>query len=914
MASPVSPAKLVLLAAHFATHADIDNLTSLVAQYASIFRKELVLRIILTYLPETVKPDVYVAFLQDLAAGQLEPVPDKQLNTAFVDGLSDGQAIKKVRKLHLQQLSSPDALIDDQAEALVSFLLLRGYRMDEEAGMLVNLPDLLTPFLQDAPFIQTWLISTVLPLLRRNHEYYPQKPAQYSLREFQRLPDRTAIEYLLAETGIREDDYGLLGRDFRGLVGPWLYNDERWRQDVTEGSANMPNGTAALSCPGWEQVLEWLVMQASKSWKVALKTIEQWDGPEDIELGDEVNMWLQEPQQRYLDQTYARAALASAYLIPEATVQALEGAYQICNKIGSLMDQDFNSSLYSAASDLSPVPQFDTHAFPGAKAASFMRNDLLDASNPLTAPNPTSTDLLMALVLSSFILTRAGVPCTVRRAGDLAFIQDSREQKSELARLIRAISSHAPKNEDDYWIRSRLEILWLHSWGNKVESTSSAQGIFSTVSAEYIETELLKALLSNARYGLARSIYEESSERPLSTTAVQNTVQNSALVAFDNASNPNRTRGGLKKCDDIIHAFPRTMDKSLPTTKRIEALLRATHALSEYRLVLKQGEPFSPVVLRVHSDPISIIEKVVEQNHKAYTRLQEFLETGTNMVKAGLMVHNEINKRVSTLTDQFHDMSMIKKRIVAMCIQAALKEDDFETAYPYVVSRLGEPSSSDPSSGDEWSWKAALNAGKYVRTARSQKPTHLGTASGNPKIRHLEQRIECLATALRIAPPSQLQEVLKTFRRCEEQLDSAIREEAAKEDAWDAVGDLRELPGAFDSHDPERVYPPRNPTASAAARQAEEAPMSLFDLSRATARVATRNFNALSSLRGMAQGVTQGMSQSMTESQSSDPDSQDQQRLRKRDQLREAATGTLVSGVGWLIGANVSRGGHEEQH
>jgi len=365
----------------------------------------------------------------------------------------------------------------------------------------------------------------------------------------------------------------------------------------------------------------------------------------------------------------------------------------------------------------------------------------------------------------------------------------------------------------------------------------------------------------------------------------------------------------LQKCDDIIHAFPNTVPKSLLATKRIEALLSATHSLSDYRLVLKQGEPFHPVVLRVHSDPISIIAKVLEQNPTAYTRLQEFLEMGINMVLAGLVSSSKPATSASSSDVQELEIMVAEKRIVSMCIEAALREDDFETAYSYVVSRLGGPSSSgtESTSGepeDKWSWKAALKAGQYIRTSRSQQPTHLGTASGNLEIRHLEQRIECLATALRVAPASQLQEILKSFRRCEEQLDSAVTEEAAKEAAWDAEGDLQDIPGAFVTADPDRAYPSRNMTASAAARQAEEAPMSLFDLSRATARVASRNLTTLSSLKGVAQGITQSRGS---------PVGQESQRVRKRDQLREAATGTLVSGVGWLLGANANRVDNETE-
>lgn len=552
---PLGPAKVVLLAVHFATQADINSLSSLTAQHAAVLRQDLVLRILLTHLPETISPELYVPFVLALTTDDAQPpLLDCPLDTTVVDSLSDDQASRKVKKLRLIHLSIPDEGVNGPTDSLTSFLLLRGYRMDEEAGMLTQLPDLLTPFLQHSPAIQTWLVSTVLPLLRRNHEYYPQKPVRYSLLEFHNLPDRTAIDYLLAETGLSEDSYDLVGRDFSGLVGPWLYNDSRWKQESSmDASSTETSATTVMSCPGWEQALEWLVLQASKSWRISLKVIEQWDGPEYIDLIDDVNMWFQEPQQRYLDRSYAQAALASAYLIPEATADALEGAYKICSKIASLMDQGSNETLQSAASVLAPIAELDSNAFPGAKTATYMRNDLLKTSNPLTNPNSCSTNLLMALVLSAFLLTRAGVPCTVRRAGDLVFIQDPGEQKGELTRLLRNLSANTSKTDDACWIRARNEILWLQNWGsaNSTNSAGSIRGVFGTIPATYIEMEILKALLSNSRYALARSLYEDALEKPLPVDAVQSTVQNCALGSFDNASNPNRSRGGLKRCNEM---------------------------------------------------------------------------------------------------------------------------------------------------------------------------------------------------------------------------------------------------------------------------------------------------------------------------------------------------------------------------
>lgn len=340
-----------------------------------------------------------------------------------------------------------------------------------------------------------------------------------------------------------------------------------------------------------------------------------------------------------------------------------------------------------------------------------------------------------------------------------------------------------------------------------------------------------------------------------------------------------------------MHAFPTTIPENSAPSRRIEALLRATHGLSEYRLVLKQGEPFTPVVLRVHSDPISIIGKVLEQNPKSYTRIQGFLEIGNNMVDAGLSVREKLPRSSAVAEDTSQQHSLAEKRITAMCIDAALTEDDFETAYSYVANRLASATgpAGSPAIVDDYSWKAALQAGKYRRTARTVKPTHLGTSSGNLDIRHLQQRMECLSTALRIAPTDTLQEILNVFRRCEEELDAAIKAEEEQEAAWDERGDVQAMPGGFSSEVPAGVVRhTRNPS-----RHQEEAPMSLFDLSRASMARAQRNFSALSSLQ-------RSSDQAMDDAGEEDDG---HPKVRKRDQLREAAVGTLASGVGWLIGA-----------
>lgn len=270
------------------------------------------------------------------------------------------------------------------------------------------------------------------------------------------------------------------------------------------------------------------------------------------------------------------------------------------------------------------------------------------------------------------------------------------------------------------------------------------------------------------------------------------------------------------------------------------------------------------------------------------------------------------------------DLLDVRRRIVSMCIDAALSEDDFETAYSFVVTRLKDTAeeslrhrnsistptgdmmeiSDEPRTillDDDWSWRAALQAGQYRRTANTVKPTHLGNTTANPDIRHLEQRMECLAQALRLAPKAALQIILNIFRRCEEELESLLKQEAEEEAAWDAQGDVV-MPGGFE------VTPAKKSATTNVQLKSEEAPMSLFDLTRASMQ---RAQNGVASLTMAKNSQTRQSDlvqpRRSTETSGTSTPSSLNAPVRKRDQLRNAAVGGLTTGVGWLIGAQPVR-------
>lgn len=335
---------------------------------------------------------------------------------------------------------------------------------------------------------------------------------------------------------------------------------------------------------------------------------------------------------------------------------------------------------------------------------------------------------------------------------------------------------------------------------------------------------------------------------------------------------------------------------------QIKALILATHALSFYSLTLQRGVPLQPVNIRISPDALSLIDKVLEQNPKSYTKLDDLLDIGQNLVRAGLVKSEHSLPSSPTILNM-----KVERRVIAKAINAALAEGDFDTAYSYVVNRLSpaEPmQSSAPSHAsdnieDDITWQAAYAAGR----ARNK-------AEGGPsEMRRLEQRMELLSQALLLAPAASLAEVLATWRECEEEMNRMIARESAEEEKWDERED-RVLPGGFGVEDFDRVaQKPREPTRNA---MNEEAPMGLFDVARGAATAFSNSAFPLRAPRSA--DATQKGSLKTAQRQPDSPAGSDgsgqgnrssmdgEGRVRKRDMVSNMVTGGLASGIGWVLG------------
>ncbi|KAJ5656683.1 hypothetical protein N7507_008633 [Penicillium longicatenatum] len=915
----ISDAHAILLATHLCAGGDVIDLPTLQAQYPHCLPLERLLRIILTFLPESIEPSQYIPVLQELTGNSDRTNQAREIDISAVKDLSEPEARQRVRKLRLRPLRRDDEEEEvESCDSLTKFLIHRSHLIDAETALQPLVLDLILPFYEQQPVIRAWLISSLLPALRLNYEYYPNRDGTLSLETLEELDDQTAVNILLSIAGPERNDMDLVN-NLRGLIGPWLYGSNRSKrrrlnEAAQQNSISFVEGTPKpelTELVGWEHVNEWLLSRSLVDPESVVNAFVNWNGPEDVDLGgyEESGAQITSDSAKALLNRYGQSGLAVVYAQADSSNGSLEGSFRILSRVAELLGLEECSYLSSSDAVL-PSVEFDADLISSTLRPYLLQNALLRPQNPLTLPSPSSISFASALLLSLRILTNLGyvIPCRVAASMCLHSSEDM--QMAELQAVVSSMVKQPRSNEA--WEIARQHLLWLRDWqaehsDNGWDEPSTHHGLFWRLSRDAVETEILKALLGAKEYQLAVKLYTRSESAPLSPTQVEAAVVGSIFTAYDNASNGNRTRGGMKRAYDILQAFQPHFPESIPL-KQINALIAATHALSFYSLILQHGVPFQPVSIRVHHDPLSLVEKVLEQNDKSYTKLDDLLYIGRNLV-TGLPADqtSEIEEQVSDT------LITAERRITSLAISSALSSNDFGTAYSYVLTRLAPPSHlnttspllTSTSTPDDISWRAVYNAGRF-RSTTPNPSTPLTS-----QINHLSQRMELLSLALVLTPtPDPLPEILGAWRRCDEEMSSLRAREQTEEDVWDAKGDsLSTVPGGFGPSDSERdAFDTAQQRAARRARaraamphsHPHEAPMGLFEVARGAAMALHKNAFPL---RGAAASSSAAAGPESEAEIQGDGEHSEHDRVRKRDMVSNMVTGGLASGIGWVLGA-----------
>lgn len=523
----LSSAQCILLTVHYASEANIRALHAFTPLRLDVLSPELVLRIVLSYMPETVDPSLYTTYVREVATRiYLEQQEPLDIDTTPVAALSTEQAQKRINKLSIADLSPPAFPPHAPTDLLTRFVIHRANRIDSETGLLALVPRLAEPFLDTNDYLRTWYVSVVLPLLRLRYDYYPDKKDPPTLPAFEKLDGQQGIDLLLEnvtnvehEITSSTDSEGVAARDTRAMVGPWMYgHTERKRRRLDsekqsnhdeQATVRSPPRTAFIKLDGvskhdktghdWEYVFEWMVHNAANNFPLVTNLIEEWDGPGDVDLGGFHNPqdYLDDDTQAKLERQYAQAAFACCYAAEADTPETIDGAHGILVRLAQLLDFEPPPEL---ATSVKQLPKVDKHAelLHATESTIYLEPDvLLRPEHPLATPRLETYMLLQMMVYSAYQLNGLGHSISILNVAKLRFFSDEDEQLSLLLKVVHGLAAKG-KRDEQQWQYDYDKLIWLWNWNIELEDQGRrGAGIFGRIEKTVIERELLKVLISS---------------------------------------------------------------------------------------------------------------------------------------------------------------------------------------------------------------------------------------------------------------------------------------------------------------------------------------------------------------------------------------------------------------------------------
>lgn len=881
--SQLTDPHVLLLAVQLASNSDLDRLLILHRSRHEILPETLIYRLLLTFYPVN---QLKLSHLADFLLALQDPPRDDPATHEFkvdpsISTLSRKDALRRCRLLTLHPNSS-HAIFDSENE-WANFILNWSYRLESISGVQPLLA-FVEPFLNHDSALRLWHSTCLAPVVRLQYDFYPDAVDTIGLQEFQGLSGFAGVKTLL-HYAAESHDPAHITRDLDHVVSPWVHGASEWKRRRV-GPEDTPGDDSS-----WESVNEWLLSASVGAFDATGEAFVAWNGP--TESLFHTDNKLDEPVLPRLAQT----GLAIIYAGPELSRGGLTVARNILGKVASIIRQ-----RPPDLTTIDPEVILDESVVRNLKENDLFFNSLLRPDNPFTKVNESSIALVLGLLGTADLLLDFDLPTSMLALVRTCLFGSERQQKDELGRILQRISERTRSQVD--WSSIRHRLYWSRLWTHQDVSNHSGMqlGLLSKISPEQLDTQILGAALNSGQYEAVAKIYLAGVPAPLPQAETEKHIADAILRAYDNAADGNRERGGLRPAYDMLKYFRPKLPQS-SDLEDIDHLIKATHRLSFYRLNLSHGIAFRPVAIRVQKNPLNLVSKVLDQDPKAYTKLDDLLEIGRSLVQAHLPTRAVIDDVSEPLELR---LFQAEHEITRLAIEAALKSSDFDTAYSYITTRLSNETT--PDYNDDISWRAAYAAGKY-RPAASPK-------SLEARIENLSQRMELLSRALVLAPVGDsLAEILGTWRRHEEEM-AALREEGAKEErASDAKADA-DIPGAFglddrelDAAESQRAMARRNwPGSTPGISYEEHAPMGLFDVAKGAASALRKTSffplgsNGLQDLKirdnpassvqhdSIAEGVTTG----------SPPMGG---RVRKRDQVTSMVTSGIVSGMGWVLGA-----------
>lgn len=496
----LSDYQAILLACELCAASNVAALPHLQQHFPTSLTAVRLFRILLSFLPETTPPQQYTTVLDEINRRTCLTPYSGDLDIMIVKNIEESVAWKRVRRLRLLPLKYPQAdKTTETTDPLTDFLIHRAHRIDTETGLQTYILELILPFYERSESLRQWLVSKILPLLRSNYEYYPDKEDTISLSVLESMDQTTGINVLLSMTGNAASATDLT-RNLRGLVGPWMCGAARTKRRRLSHDFDTENAADEVTTASWDDVNDWLLSRSLVEFDSVASALDNWDGPEDVDLGGYMTVDFSDSER--LRRPYGQAGLAIIYASDPAR-SSLERLYQITTKIARLLQIDTVIDMSLDDPSLSAL-NLDLSSISTASKASLLQNGLLRGDNALTAPSPQSISFLQAILISARILRDYGYITSCRSVASVCLHGNAETQSWEVNTVLDMIVKQPKPGQD--WKEIREQILWLRDWRgsfNTSEKVDEYHGLFWRVSRIRVEIEILKAMVTTGGMSLS---------------------------------------------------------------------------------------------------------------------------------------------------------------------------------------------------------------------------------------------------------------------------------------------------------------------------------------------------------------------------------------------------------------------------
>ena len=511
-----SPSHVILEGIRLATEGDIRSLQDLTSAFPEILKLELILRILLSYLPESVEPSLYTDFIRNFVSESLYDTQNGG-RQALDTETSEEEANHQLRGLRLRTLHDGFFDFDASLDPLSFFLISRARQIDAETGNLSLVKELIEPFLDHSREIRIWAISTLLPLLRINYERSVSHNVSHTLEGFEELQGEEALSILLSASDSSNQEpkeAAQLGKDLRSLVGPWIlgkslrkrrkigYISDGSREELEQPWRTQPVSPSGPQLSDWLIVNNWLHETSMTNLARATQAIEEWRGPQDVDYGRWATEELEAESSTTLSTSaYLETVMNIVYNSPHTSADCYILLNQILTRLAYLTKTD--TPIPPTTPDCAPtLESVDSKFLCKLSPTNLEPQNMRTGSNPLNTPSTAAIELARALVWSGQQLETLGHPLKIGRIAQLCLFANSEIQHKEFQKLVRLLRTHGVKN-DVRWTQIRHILLQLRSWITPSvklrHSKDTPIGVFSRVSIETFEAELLQAFLHNGR-------------------------------------------------------------------------------------------------------------------------------------------------------------------------------------------------------------------------------------------------------------------------------------------------------------------------------------------------------------------------------------------------------------------------------